>query len=852
MRHPKPSAAVHDAGRLGALRKTALLDTPTEAAFDRIAELAALALDAPAAAVNLVGSDRVFCKSCIGIPEPWASRRSFPLEYTYCRYVVESGEVLAIEDVRTHVSLRRLGAYEKLGIVAYAGAPLVDRSGHVLGTLCAMDYVPHHWTERDLELLVRLADATSREIELRETIRRQAKVLDRLRRRASKRAGDGGAVGDGGTGGDVEGDDAGGDRTPPGAGGAGVEGAAERRAAAGAPRGDDAEQRAHTEARLLEVMDTALENLPAEDLFPELMRTVQRAFGADTATMLLWTEDGHHLVPEASSGLEAEVWSNIVLPARDSIAGRIATSRKAIAVEDVPAADPASPYLRRVRSLAGVPLRVNGRALGGLHIGSFSHRRFTADELRALEEVGLRVARAVERALLLEREQRARERAERQVGQFALLAQVSEAIASATDYAATLQTVVDLVVGKICDYAVIDLRTDSGRLERVAGAAADPRNRELLMELLRHPVDPSRAAIADPHIVRRVFQERRAVLISQIGDEFLEAIAENEDHLRLLRAVQPREVISAPLTARGQVIGIIDLIATDPHRSYRQGDVTLAEEIGRRAGTAIDNARLHEEARAASVAKSDFLAVMSHELRTPLTGILGYTDLLLMGIPRRVPEEVRRQIGQIDANARHLLELIEEVLLLSRIEGRHEVPHSEPIDARVIAREMASRFEPRAVEKGLRFEVGLPDHPVPVETDPGMVRRILTSLLGNAVKFTDEGRVDLVVEPSPEGAVFRVTDTGPGIPAKDQARIFQPFTQVESPLTRRKGGTGLGLTIALRLARLLGGDISVESDVGRGSTFTLRLPNSPRTPQRGSAPPEPASPDAATPPAPGA
>lgn len=244
-------------------------------------------------------------------------------------------------------------------------------------------------------------------------------------------------------------------------------------------------------------------------------------------------------------------------------------------------------------------------------------------------------------------------------------------------------------------------------------------------------------------------------------------------------------------------------------------------------------------AEAANRAKSEFLANMSHEIRTPMTAILGFADVLT---DADLSEEERRTaLGTIRQNGKHLLDIINDILDLSKIESGRLDAKAEPCCPRGLVEELVAAMEVRAEEKGLslRHEVQ-GSVPELIQSDPVRLRQILLNLLGNAIKFTEEGEVTVTcgflrgsavlnvpqVEPRIQ---FRVADTGIGIPRDQLDNLFQPFHQGDSSLTRRFGGTGLGLTISRRLAQVLGGDIEVESEVGRGSVFTLTITAEPVT-----------------------
>ena len=222
--------------------------------------------------------------------------------------------------------------------------------------------------------------------------------------------------------------------------------------------------------------------------------------------------------------------------------------------------------------------------------------------------------------------------------------------------------------------------------------------------------------------------------------------------------------------------------------------------------------------------KSDFLATMSHELRTPLNAIIGYASLLADEIPGPVTPDQQRQLERVRLSARHLLTLIDEVLTFSRLEAGRETVVTEPVDVARALDEAATLVQPLAASKGLTFRVEGPAQPLIVATDAGKLRQILVNLLSNAVKFTERGEVVLSARVDGPLLCVEVRDTGIGIAPAHLERIFEPFWQVEAAVSRRAPGTGLGLSVSRRLARLLGGELEVESAPGQGSRFCVRLP----------------------------
>ncbi|HZS60769.1 MAG TPA: PAS domain-containing sensor histidine kinase [Gemmatimonadaceae bacterium] len=243
----------------------------------------------------------------------------------------------------------------------------------------------------------------------------------------------------------------------------------------------------------------------------------------------------------------------------------------------------------------------------------------------------------------------------------------------------------------------------------------------------------------------------------------------------------------------------------------------LAEAARREAEAA------RAEASAANEAKSKFLAVMSHEIRTPVNAIVGYTELIADEITGSLNDAQRHQIERVRTSARHLLAVIQNILTLSRLEAGKETVYLACADARELVRESADLIAPLAKAKGLRFDVHLTNVPCQISTDATKVRQILTNLLSNAVKFTDRGSVSLSVHDGDGAVRVCVRDTGVGIESALLPRVFDAYWRADDT-ANRVSGTGLGLSVAQRLAESLGGSITVESEPGAGSTFVLQLP----------------------------
>jgi PAS domain S-box-containing protein len=386
-----------------------------------------------------------------------------------------------------------------------------------------------------------------------------------------------------------------------------------------------------------------------------------------------------------------------------------------------------------------------------------------------------------------------------------LYSEAGAALAASMDYAVNLPRVARLAVESLADWCAVDVVDEDG-LRRLARATA-------------RDADPSLSTLDGAFPLDRRGAGPFEVALSGRSEFLRDAPAQSA-----LRGAGIRSYVSVPLMARGQVLGALTVAAADALPRYTGEDAARLEELGRRVALAVDNARLYAEAIHANAAKSEFLAVMSHELRTPLNAIIGYADLLDAGVAGSLNDPQREQLGRIRIGSKHLLRLIEEVLLFSRLEAGREEVLRERVDLATLAREACALVEPLAREKRLAFTVDLAPEPVWVTTDAGKVHQILLNLLSNAVKFTDAGEVSFTLRVQAADAVLRVGDTGIGIAAENLERIWDAFSQVEQAPTRRVGGTGLGLSVTRNLARLLGGDVTVESQMGRGSAFTLRLP----------------------------
>ncbi len=462
-----------------------------------------------------------------------------------------------------------------------------------------------------------------------------------------------------------------------------------------------------------------------------------------------------------------------------------------------------------------------------------------------------RLAEIQARELL--REQVARENAESAMRRMELLARESSALSSSFDYEKTVQQAVELAVPALADFCAVDL-IEGGNLRRIAVAHADPERQEL-----------ARAMGAGRLELAPSWRSNETRHIGEVTPPPQETAPENP--FGILRLLGVRSAVLAPLSTHGRLLGMLVAGLTEPDRAFEPADVTLTEDLARRMATAVENAwllrdveaargQLQDQARELEVqtrdlrrltadlatkvqeaeaargvaeeanrAKSRFLATMSHELRTPLNAIAGHADLLALGIHGPLTEAQKQALLRIQRNEQRLLTLINDIISFAKLEAGQLRFQRKSITVGDLLTDVQELVHGPAEAKGVDYQRLPVDPDLRVIADPEKAARILLNLVDNAVKFTDKGG-QIMVGASADGGTVRiyVRDNGRGIPPGRLNSIFEPFVQVDQEHTRDKEGLGLGLAISRELARNMDGDIEVQSELGRGSTFTLVLP----------------------------
>ncbi len=633
-----------------------------------------------------------------------------------------------------------------------------------------------------------------------------------------------------------------------------------------------ARRRLKTAYRALEYRNTQLETsaavareaagiLDVGKLLSTTVRMISDRFGFYHAAVFMLDRAGKYAVLRAASsegGQQLLARGYKLLVGQQGIVGSVAKTgepsfyaeERGAFVEDAPGDLPVP------RSEMALPLKARGRIVGVLDVRSTEQEAFNEEEVAILQTLADQVAVALENARLFEQ-------VNRHTRQLMTAAEVSKSAMSLLDLESLLQQGMTLIreAFDLHYVGIFLLEEDDKYAVLRAGSAKDaPAAPPAGPTPVEPAVQTGHVAQVEQHprfridthcVVGQCIAEGRALLFAHIP-----RAAEGCDCQEQSTLPETRTEMVLPLIARGRTIGVLTVQSIE-EEAFSQWDIPVFQTMADQIAIALDNAWLFEEtnaartaakealktaqaaqrfAEAANQAKSIFLANMSHELRTPLNAILGFTQLMTRD-PNLTTDQ-RENLETINHSGTHLLSLINDVLEMSKIEAGRTVVTEQNFDLYHVLDELEVMFSLRANDKGLMMDfICAPDVPRYIRSDEGKLRQILINLLGNAVKFTATGRVQLRVRihyggaqsPPTDGDLvatsmlhFAVHDTGPGIAAADIEGIFDPFMQ--SPSSRSFiEGTGLGLPISRQFSRLMGGDLTVESVVGEGSIFQFEV-----------------------------
>jgi len=400
------------------------------------------------------------------------------------------------------------------------------------------------------------------------------------------------------------------------------------------------------------------------------------------------------------------------------------------------------------------------------------------------------------------------------------LAEASAVLVTSLDYESTLTSLAQLIVPRLADWCTVDMLTDDRNIERLAVTHQDAAKVELAWELNRlYPHD-----LYETEGVSKVIRTGQPELYPNIPDELLALVSRNAEHLKTLRQLGFKSSMIIPLIAHNRVLGAITLMAAESGRRFTAADLGFAEDLAQRAALAVDNARLYREAQEVNRLKDEFLATLSHELRTPLTAVLGWTRLLGTGQLDETTQN--RALETIERNAQSQVQLIDDILDVSRIIRGKLRLNVRPAELSPVIEAAVDSVRPAAEAKGIRLQVVLDPRAGPVSGDPDRLQQVVWNLLSNAIKFTPkDGRVQVLLTRVNSHLELTVSDTGQGIESKFLPYVFDRFRQADPSTTRTHGGLGLGLAIVRHLVELHGGTVTAESEgAGQGTTFKVSLP----------------------------
>jgi signal transduction histidine kinase len=579
-------------------------------------------------------------------------------------------------------------------------------------------------------------------------------------------------------------------------------------------------------ADVLKVISRSTFDLQA--VFDKLIESAARLCRADKANIA--RIEGDRIQYVAVHGFEPEfldyMLSLQLKVDRGSISGRAVLEKRIIHVHDV-LADPEfalhdSQKLGNFRTALGVPLLREGAPIGAIFLTRPAVDPFSQQEIDLVATFADQAVIAIENVRLFDEVQARTRDLSESLQQQTATADVLKVISRSTfDLQSVLDTLVESAA-RLCEAEMAHItRQKDGAFFSIATHGL-PSELSSYFKRVPHPV-------LRGSIVGRVILERRTIQV-------LDVLADAEyTQLEVQKKVGQRTVLGVPLLREGQPIGVIILFRPTV-REFTARQIELVETFADQAVIAIENVRLFDEIQEknkqlaeASENKSSFLSSMSHELRTPLNAIIGLTDMMVGNAARFGTEKALEPLKRIHNAGTHLLGLINQVLDLSKIEaGKLDLsPESvalAPLIDQVIgtARQLAEQNKNQLVVDAAE-DLGM------ITVDPMRLRQILLNLLSNACKFTKEGEVSLRARRIVDGRdtiELAVADTGIGMTPEQLGRLFQEFSQAEASTAKKYGGTGLGLAITRKLARMMGGDVTVTSEQGKGSVFTVRLPGS--------------------------
>ena len=690
----------------------------------------------------------------------------------------------------------------------------------------------------------------------------------------------------------------------------------------------EAQQAADRARRLQRVAERLAEAVTPEEVLDAILTEGVQAAEARAGAIGVVSADGKSVELLAQQGYDPAVmsgWGSFPLDA-DLPMSEVIRTGAALFISSLSERNELFPALdhqgQEGHAIVVVPLAVEGRTFGAMSLSFDEDIEFELERREMKMTLARQAAQALARSRIFEAEQRLRKR-------MTFLAEASELLASSLDYNRTLRQLARLCVPGLADWCAIDMLGPNGEIERLAVAHQDPEKVRWAHELQdRYPPDPDA-----PHGVPQVLRSGEPEFFPEISEEVLdEAVGDDLELRRIVEELGLRSSICVPLTTRGRTLGALTLIAAETHPLYTNAELELATELARRAGVAVDNARLYREAeRGADAARalayvadgvvlldregrvrhwnaaaaaitavteeealgrpareavpgwetlaalvplvppgsaprpvtlpladtgrerwvavtgvgfgqgtvyalqdvteeyalektrSDFVATASHELRTPLAAVYGAVRTLRRTDVELSEDERTQFLEMIESEAMRLATIVDQILLTGQLDaGAVEIDATECDPAEIAAGvlESATTHIPEDISLALD-----PDGSPRIMCDENKLRQVLVNLVDNAVKYSPGGgRVEIRLRRELSNCLIEVVDDGLGIPSDERERIFEKFYRLDPQQRHGVGGSGLGLYICRELVERMDGQLTVESEPGRGSTFTVELP----------------------------
>ncbi|MBK8780558.1 MAG: GAF domain-containing protein [Anaerolineales bacterium] len=591
----------------------------------------------------------------------------------------------------------------------------------------------------------------------------------------------------------------------------------------------ETQRRAKEMATLADVGRDISSSLKATTVLESIATHAKDLLDGDLSALFLPEQGGRVFRAIAAFGDESEELLNDTIILGEGLLGNIALTKNAEIVNDTNA-DPRAVFITGTDSspdehLLAVPLLANDELKGLMAVWRHGKDNgFTDAELEFLSNLGRQAVIAVQNTQLFEESQNLLEQTEQRAAELAILNTVSESMSRTLDVKAVTQNVGNKIQ-EIFNAEIVDILLYNAATNIVQLAYSHSNNTEYASE---PPWELGEGLTSKIIITKQPLLLNTPEEIEANGAAAYLTAPEDE--------VDIQSYMGVPIMVGDRVLGVVD-VQSYKTSAFNEGNLRLLQTLSANMGVAIDNARLFNEtqrlfneaqearqaAEHANQAKSAFLANMSHELRTPLNAIIGFTRIVRRKGEGILPDKQTENLDKVLSSSEHLLSLINTVLDIAKIEaGRMDVQASN-FNINALVDQCYNTAQP-LVKPNIQFnkknDVSLPL----VYSDQDKIKQIILNLLSNAAKFTHAGSITLSVHHAEKFFMVDVTDTGIGMNEEALGRVFEEFQQADTSTTRQYGGTGLGLAISRNLARLLGGDLTVTSEPGKGSTFTLALP----------------------------